>query len=201
MSNAVRFTPASAYDTYVLSEARETLPASVSCDICVNPLQWDYLQAQILGVVFNYRGPQNFAFFGLAADRSAWVLGEYRDGELLRRVSRGAPVLTSRWYELGITLDKSGCTATVDGKSVCFLPDLRPEKRPVGILAGGSAGFFRRLMISPPMLPSGMFRLRDNAIQLLAPGKGLSYPSQLLLRVSDAEARTETAVDLRQPTP
>lgn len=201
VSNTVRFTPANAYDTYVLSEARETLPASVSCDICVNPLQWDYLQAQILGLVFNYRGPQDFAFFGLAADRSAWVLGEYRNGTLIRRVSRGAPVLSSRWYQLGVTLDKSGCTATVDGRNVCVLADLKPEKRPVGILTGGAAGFFRNLMVSPPMIPSGMFRLRDNAMQVSEPGKSSSPPAQLILRVSDPEAQTETTVDLNQRAP
>lgn len=59
-------------------------------------------------VIFGFRRVGDFGFFGIWGDRSAVVLGEYKNGKQLRKVVRGYPFRPNTWYELSVRKTADG---------------------------------------------------------------------------------------------
>ncbi|HPF99633.1 MAG TPA: TIGR03790 family protein [Kiritimatiellia bacterium] len=147
------FSPANEMDTVVFTHTNYA-PQMISVELAVNPGRWDFLQKQVLGLVFDVREDGTFKFFGLQGELSAWMFAEGSGEELHRMVARGALIRPERGYGIMVRRTDAGLEGLVDGLVVCSWPeaDLGPGRW--GILAGGPGGYFRNIRVLEPAPPS-----------------------------------------------
>jgi hypothetical protein len=98
------------------------------------------------GLVFGWRNPTNFHFFGISGSRSAWVIGACRDGRVAHLAARGAPLRADAWQRLTVARAEDG---TVEGRAgeevVCrWKPPGDEWTGTAGLYAGSRPAFFRR---------------------------------------------------------
>ncbi|MFH0954160.1 MAG: TIGR03790 family protein [Verrucomicrobiota bacterium] len=171
------------------------LPAStplreVQAEFCMTPGHATPLLSEVAGVVFNFRNEDDFCFFGVTADTSAWTMGEYRKGELRRVVSRGTPFSSSTWYAISVREEAPGTlVGTVGGKKVCTWSAAPPLRGSAGWLALGRPVSFQRLDVAPPVLPAGLLHEKAGTLQV---DEGRNRPPlAVICRASDG---SETAL-------
>jgi uncharacterized protein (TIGR03790 family) len=139
----------------------------IQVDLSV-PAQWPELKEQVAGIVYDYRDAENFAFFGLFGDTSAWTFGRREAGTWKRGVTRGKPLRAGRWYQVALRNDKDGgVSAWVDGEFVCQTPEGTVSGSGVGLFVGPESGRFRNLRVSPPCYPAGAFAVASNQVEIV----------------------------------
>ncbi len=142
-------------------------------------------------LVFGFEAPGTFGFAGLSADRSAWVLGAYRDGKRDGLVTHGVPARAGRWYRVSVRREDGALVARADGEEIARRPaDGRPFPGTAGLLAGRRAARFRGLAACVGRgTPGTPIRLPGAAAQA----------GTLEVRVGDGWAETARAIGAGRP--
>lgn len=154
----------------------------------------DALDGHVSGLIYAYRDPDNFSFFGWQAYCSAWMLGYYQDGKLHRHAARGTRLQPGSSHRLGVARDDRGTIrASVDDVVVLQLEDAAWEG-PAGVLARASGLRFGAPLVAPagarepvtepaawstrsPALPAGLtVRARDASSATLHPARSSDAP-------------------------
>jgi uncharacterized protein (TIGR03790 family) len=146
-------TPSNAFDTCVWTAPRRA-GREIAISMSVSPGSWSHVSLQTLGLIFNRKDANNFDFFGLCGDTSAWVLGRFRKGQLERVSSRGRFIHPEAWYALSVRAEKAGVRGYINGEPMCFWPGGRIDGGPAGVLASQAPGYFRDLRVTPPTAES-----------------------------------------------
>ncbi len=151
ISGSFVFDPTNTFDTCVWDIPRSASIREIEVGMGVNPGGGAHIAEQTLGLVFNRRDANNFDFFGLCGDTSAWVLGRYRKGQLERISSRGRFIHPEVWHTLSVRAERGGVRGYVNGQPMCFWPGGRLGEGEVGVVAGQARAFFKDLRVSPPV--------------------------------------------------
>lgn len=124
------------------------------------------MTGQMAGVVFAYRDPSQFSFFGWLGHNSSWTLGVYEDGALRQETAVGAYIEPGRWHRLRVrTTQEQSVEALVDDEVLARMPYDR-ALGPAGLAARTDPALARALRVSPPCYPAGEFRLDGERAQL-----------------------------------
>ncbi|MBU0677977.1 MAG: TIGR03790 family protein [Verrucomicrobia bacterium] len=163
---------------------------AVMCEFSISPDEEVDGRAKVAYLVFHYVSPDNFDYFGLNADRSAWVMGARRDGKDRNLVFRKVPTETSRTYHLLLKRAPMGnIEGYVDDELLlsCQM-SAQIDLGPVGLSGRENTITFSGVAVTPPRVEKGEGALPESS--WLLPDDRALMKKTLLLRLSDGRDGT-----------
>lgn len=134
------------------------------------------------GLVFNYRDPSNFTYFGWEGENSSWFLGTFEGGAWRREWALGAYAAPGQDVRLDLRSVDGGVEARVDGLRVALSKRL-PLGGPFGFAAGGPAPLLVRRAVAAPAWNAGAVFIVAGGSLVVPPGT--QAPADLVVLADD----------------
>jgi uncharacterized protein (TIGR03790 family) len=183
-------------DVLVFKESIRDTVKELRVTLALDPVHSAFLKDQVAGIAFNFQNRKNFSFFALFGDTSSWTLGRFENGTLVRAVTRGAFIRGEAWHALSVKQDDRGVTGFVNGEELCRWPDGRLTGRFGLVAATAEPVHFQDFAASPPVFPTGAFRIAPGESSLLFKSDAIRSTTNVLLEAFDGAFSTRKAVVL-----
>ncbi|HMO03491.1 MAG TPA: TIGR03790 family protein [Kiritimatiellia bacterium] len=148
------------------------------------------------GLVFNYLDENNYMYWGLDGQLSAWVLVRKRDGNEERVFSRGAPVEPGATFRISALAVDSQQMAFLVNDDVVAVSPLGFGAGGIGVRNGLGATRYDQVMATPPSAVRDF--IKDTAGGVLVEAGYHETARALVAAVRDAQLTTVTPLRLDQ---